>query len=304
MSDSTTAAHEKSGSKKIKAYSLDKSPFFTKSFTRTRVPAMNLALSADLGGGLSTGLTVIAGPSRHFKSNIGLVAVEAYLRNNPDATCIFYDSEFGTPPDYWESQGIDPAKIVHVPIMNIEQLKFDCAQRLDAMTGKEKVIIFIDSVGNLASKKEGDDALKENSAADMTRAKQLKSFFRIVTPYLTQLSIPAVVVAHTYDTQDMFPKKVISGGCLVYGTEIIMADGSLRQIQDVESGELVSTKLGAREVTNTWTPETLAEGTPECYEIEFDDGTQVQCSARHKFLIDGTWVCAEDLVEGQKAELI
>ncbi len=36
------------------------------------------------------------------------------------------------------------------------------------------VIIVVDSVGNLASKKEVDDALEGKSVADMTRAKQMK----------------------------------------------------------------------------------------------------------------------------------
>ena len=77
-------------------------------------------------------------------------------------------------------------------------------------------MIIIDSVGNLASKKEVEDALKGSSAADMTRAKQLKSLFRMVTPHLTLKDIPMVVVNHIYMTQEMYSKPIVSGGTGIY----------------------------------------------------------------------------------------
>jgi hypothetical protein len=80
----------------------------------------------------------------------------------------------------------------------------------------EKVIIVIDSVGNLASKKELEDALNEKSVADMSRAKALKGLFRMITPYLTMKDVPMVVVNHTYMEIGMFPKAVVSGGTGIY----------------------------------------------------------------------------------------
>jgi ribosomal protein L21E len=41
--------------------------------------------------------------------------------------------------------------------MNIEELKFDISKQLQEIKKGDKVIIFIDSVGNLASKKEVKD---------------------------------------------------------------------------------------------------------------------------------------------------
>lgn len=202
----------KAGSVKT-AYLLSESTFFSdRDIVTTSVPAVNIALSGDIDGGLKSGLTVLAGPSRHFKSNLGLVCVSAYLNKYPDAACLFYDSEFGITPDYLKNQGVDPSRVLHIPIMHIEELKFDLSNRLKEIKKGDKVIIFIDSVGNLASKKEVDDALNENSAADMTRAKQLKSFFRIVTPHFTVKDIPCIVINHTYQTQEMYSKAVISGG--------------------------------------------------------------------------------------------
>ena len=84
----------------------------------------------------------------------------------------------------------------------------------------------------------------------------------------------------------------------VEDTEIIMADGSLKKIQDIQIGDSVVTLLGTNEVTQTWDPDTLAEGEPECFEITFEDGSSVVCSDKHQFLIDGKWIKAEDLEIG------
>jgi hypothetical protein len=73
-------------------------------------------------------------------------------------------------------------------------------------------MIVIDSIGNLASKKEVDDALDGKSVADMSRAKQMKSLFRMVTPHLSIKDIPMVVVNHTYKEIGLYPKDIVGGG--------------------------------------------------------------------------------------------
>ena len=98
----------------------------------------------------------------------------------------------------------------------IDELKHDVMSQLQGIERGARVIIVVDSVGNLASKKEVDDALDGKSVADMTRAKQMKSLFRMVTPHLTIKDIPAVVVNHTYKEIGLFPKDVVSGGTGVY----------------------------------------------------------------------------------------
>jgi len=74
----------------------------------------------------------------------------------------------------------------------------------------------IDSVGNLASKKELEDAINEKSVADMSRAKALKGLFRMTTPYLNMKDIPLIAVNHTYMEIGLFPKAVVSGGTGIY----------------------------------------------------------------------------------------
>lgn len=192
---------------------LSQSKFFTKKdMIATSVPAINIALSGRIDGGLTPGLTMFAGPSKHFKTLFSLICAKAYLDKYPEAVLLFYDSEFGTPQAYFTSIGIDMDRVVHTPITDVEQLKFDSMQQLNAIERGDRLIIVIDSIGNLASKKEVEDALDGKSVADMSRAKQLKSLFRMVTPHLTIKDIPMVVVNHTYMEIGMFPKAIVGGG--------------------------------------------------------------------------------------------
>lgn len=193
------------------------SKFFTaKDMIATTVPAINIALSGKINGGFVPGLTIWAGPSKHFKTSFSLLMAKAYMDKYPDSVMLFYDSEFGTPQAYFDSFGIDTSRVLHTPVTDVEELKFDIMQQLGEIKRGDRVIVVIDSVGNLASKKEVQDALNQNSAADMTRAKQLKSLFRMVTPHLNLKDIPLIVVNHTYQTQEMYSKAVVSGGTGIY----------------------------------------------------------------------------------------
>jgi len=192
---------------------LAKSKFFTdKDMIPTAVPAVNIALSGRLDGGLTPGLTMWAGPSKHFKTAFSLLMAKSYMDKYEDSALLFYDSEFGTPQSYFDSFGIDTERVLHTPITDIEQLKFDIMNQLTNLERGEHLIIVIDSIGNLASKKEVEDALDQKSVADMSRAKQVKSLFRMVTPHLSLKDIPMVVVNHTYKEIGMFPKDIVGGG--------------------------------------------------------------------------------------------
>jgi RecA/RadA recombinase len=203
---------------KIKATEvLSKSKFYNeKDQTKTNVPMVNVALSGDIDGGLSSGLTVLAGPSKHFKTSFALMMAGSYLKAHPESVMLFYDSEFGSPQSYFDSFDIDLDRVLHTPITNVEELKFDLVGQLEALERNEKVIVVIDSIGNLASKKELEDAINEKSVADMSRAKALKGLFRMTTPYLAMKNIPILAVNHTYKEIGLFPKDIVGGGTGIY----------------------------------------------------------------------------------------
>jgi RecA/RadA recombinase len=196
---------------------LESSKYFIKQdMISTQIPILNVALGGQLDGGFVPGLTLWAGPSKHFKSMFSLLMAKSYMDKYPEAPMIFYDCEFGTPFSYFESLGIDKTRVLHVPIMNMEEFKFDCMQQLENLERGDRIIFVIDSLGNMSSKKEMDDALDGKSVQDMSRAKQMKSIFRMITPYLNRLDIPMIAVNHVYSESGMFPKTIISGGTGIY----------------------------------------------------------------------------------------
>jgi len=203
---------KKNSTSKYTAVLADSKFFSEKDMIQTKVPIINVALSGKLDGGFTPGLTMFAGPSKHFKTAFSLLMAKSYLDKYPEAVLLFYDSEFGTPQAYFNSFGIDTTRVLHTPITDVEQLKFDIMAQLENIERNERVIIVVDSIGNLASKKEVEDTLNEKSVADMSRAKQLKSLFRMVTPHLTLKNLPMVVVNHTYKEIGMFPKDIVGGG--------------------------------------------------------------------------------------------
>ena len=107
--------------------------FSQQDFAPTQVPMVNVALSGDTEGGLGSGLTVLAGPSKHFKTSFALLMAAAYMKKHPEAIMLFYDSEFGSPQTYFESFDIDTSRILHTPITDVEKLKFDLVSQLEAI---------------------------------------------------------------------------------------------------------------------------------------------------------------------------
>ncbi len=253
---------------------------------QTAVPMLNVALSGSLTGGLTGGVHVVAGPSKHFKSMFVLLMAAAYLKAFDDAVMVFYDNEFGTPLSYFESVGIDTSRVIHCPVTNIENLKFDIVKKLEALKRGQHVVFVLDSAGNIASKKEVEDAIEQKSKADMTRAKALKGLFRIITPHFSILDLPFLVVNHTYTEQ----------GCLTANTKIQMADSTTKKIAEIEVGDVVKTLVGPQIVNQVW--EVEKDDHPSMLRLEFEDGTWVDCTKNHKFLQDGCWVPAESLVVG------
>ena len=221
---------------------LAKSSFFNdKDPIRTELPIVNIAFCGSLDGGLLPGLTVLAGASKSFKTLLGLYCMKAYLKKYPEGVAILYDSEYGVTPDYLASFDIDIDRVIHVPIEDVEQLKFDATKRLNEIDKGDKVFIMIDSIGNLASRKEVEDAENEKSVADMSRAKQLKSLFRIITPKLTGKDIPLVAINHTYKEIGLFPKDVVSGGTgIMYSANQVFI---ITKAQEKEGTELAGWKF-------------------------------------------------------------
>lgn len=268
---------------------LEDSQFFNeKEMVPTVIPALNIALSGELDGGLTDGLLQIAGESKHFKTSFALYLASAFMKKYPEAVLLFYDSEFGSPKEYFKNFDVDTTRVLHCPISNVEELKFDLVNQLENIAREDKVFILVDSIGNLASKKEVDDAKNEKSVADMSRAKQLKSLTRMITPFLTLHQIPCVMVNHVY-------REI---GCLAGDTEIKTMRGHVK-IKDIKVGDIVLTIQGSQKVVHCFGPKDLSKDGKRFLKLTFDDGSEVKCTDNHLFYnAQKEWIKAGDLKVG------
>lgn len=239
----------------------------------TPIPIINVALSGRIDGGMLPGILQLAGPPKHFKTAFGLLMITSFLQSFPDGVVLFYDSEFGTPKSYFNTFNINPENVIHCPVTNIEELKFDITAQLKQLTAEDKIIIFIDSIGNLASLKEVEDAEAQKSVTDMTRAKAIKSLCRIMGPQLVLKNIPMIMINHTYSTLELYASQVVGGGTgTIYNSNDIWIIG--RQ-QEKDSNKDLS---GWNFIINIEKSRTIKEKSKIPVTVTFDSGIQ-KCSA-------------------------
>ena len=221
----------------------------TKELISTGILALDGLLSGSIlnGGILSNRITVFAGESGVGKSFLCYnIAREAQAKG---WNVIYIDTEHSIEEDQLDSFGIDTSPERFMLLRNnvVEELKMMLTQLLDGLkeqkqAGKKvaKTIIFLDSAGQLASRKEVEDAKAGSEKADMTRAKSMASMFRIINSDLGYLNIPMVVTNHTYLTMDMFPKQIMKGGNSLYYTAstIVMLSKAKLKTGDEEETDL------------------------------------------------------------------
>jgi len=249
---------------------VEKSVFFSRTpdMVSTKIPMINVALSGSLTGGLCGGMLTIAGKSKHFKTMYGLFLVSEYLKKHEDSVCVFFDNEFGSPNEYFEKYGIDTSRVIHVPFSTVEELKHKVVSQLDLLEDEDsaKVIFMIDSIGNAASEKEISDARDGENKVDMTRAKQIKSLFRIITAKVKMLDLPFLVINHTYDTQTFISTEKMSGGTgIEYNSDNIWFIG---RKQTKDSGEVIGYKFSI----NVYKSRKVREKTNIPIEVTWEDG--------------------------------
>lgn len=184
----------------------------------SHIPILNLMLSGHLTGpkaGLYTGITQIAGLSKTFKSAVCVELAKDFLdKYGDDGLVYLFDCEFGIENIMKSVLKDHQGRYVQDPFRNIEELTQKMVQLInnDAITKDTPLLIIIDSVSMIASKKEIENSLTENSAQDMTRPKSINAFFRQITPLVKLKGIACLIINSTYDTITMYPQRVLKGG--------------------------------------------------------------------------------------------
>jgi len=179
---------------------------------------LNACLTASLFGGYPNNRAVaLAGPSGTGKTFLTLNAVKQAQQMG--YSIVYYDSENAVDRELVEKFGIDTSTFRYEPCNTVQEFRMSVTNLTDMLLAQKKkgvelpkIMIVLDSAGNLATQKEIDDARSGSDKSDMTRAKLLKSTFRILMTKLGICKIPFLFTNHTYMTQDLFAKQVGGGG--------------------------------------------------------------------------------------------
>lgn len=201
-------------------------------FLSTGVYLLDACLSGKLlNGGISTNrISCVAGESGAGKSFV-CYSVVKNAQKSDGYSVIYIDTEQSIDLEDLPNYGIDNSldKFRLIRSNKVEDVNMLLTQLIDDLKQQKldgyelpKLLIVIDSLGQMASNKEKEDLLAGNIKQDMTKAKALGSMFRSINTDLGYLEIPLLVANQTYMTMDMFSVEKLRGGNgLLYSASVI-----------------------------------------------------------------------------------
>jgi len=179
----------------------------------------NALLSGSIHGGLPANkITALAGESATGKTYFLMGIVKNFLDANPDSGVVYFESESAITKNMVTDRGIDPDRMVIVPVTTVQEFRTQAIKILDRYMEQDvdirrPLFLCLDSLGMLSTTKEVEDTSDGKETRDMTRAQVLKAAFRVLTLKLGKAKVPMVVTNHTYDSMgSMFPTKEMGGG--------------------------------------------------------------------------------------------
>ena len=186
-------------------------------FIDTGSYVFNALLSGSIYGGLPANkITALAGESATGKTFFLMGIVKNFLDSDPSAGVIYFESESAITKQMVIDRGIDPERMVILPVTTVQEFRTQSLKVLDSYlmkADKRPMLMCLDSLGMLSTTKEVEDTSEGKETRDMTRAQVLKAAFRVLTLKLGKAKIPMVITNHTYDVVgSMFPTKEMGGG--------------------------------------------------------------------------------------------
>ena len=209
--------------------------------------SLNALLSGSMYGGVpSNKITCLAGSESVGKTFFALSIAKNFLDINKDGLILYFESEGALTSGMIKERGLDPDRFVMFPVATVEEFRTQCIKIIEGVPKETKVMIFLDSLGNLSTRKEMEDSASGSDKRDMTRAQMIRGTFRTLALKLSTKNIPLIITNHTYDkVGSMFPSKEISGGGgIKYAASVIVTLGK-RKVKDGTEvlGNIIKCKL-------------------------------------------------------------
>jgi hypothetical protein len=230
----------------------------------------------------------------HHNTFFCLSIMKTFLQENENGLVIVFDSENAINKSRLEQHDFDMSRISHLPVHNLLDFKQQSVKLInkintDYKPGEYKFLLILDSLGNLPTIKELNDAEKGSDKADFTRSKEIRSIFRMITPKLSIHNIPFLVTNHSYT----------SVGCLTEGNKVIIKGPFgipiKKDISKITVKDKVKTMFGWQNVTGTFKYNNIDK---DLYEIDLGN-IKIKCTENHKFLVK----CNDEFIWKKTLEL-
>jgi RecA/RadA recombinase len=190
---------------------------------------LNAALSGSLFGGMPNRRSLtFAGVEGSGKTYLAL----SICRNAQAMgyTIIYCDSEGGIDIEFVRRLGVDTKKFRIEQISTIEEFATFTAKLNETLKGYRdkglappKVMVVLDSLGNLSSTKEKEDTTEGSGKRDMTKQQAIRRTFRVVGNDFAKNAVPFIICNHVYDSIGSFfgGKTISGGGGILYNSSMI-----------------------------------------------------------------------------------
>jgi len=254
-------------------------------FIDTGSYAFNGLISGSIYKGLPNNKVLgLGGEQATGKTYFAISILGFWLTANPTGLVYYFETEGAVTSEMLiERLGEEQAsRILVIPINTVQEFKNQGSLILDEYknTPKENrypYFFVLDSLGMLSTTKEMSDAINENPVQDMTRAKEVKAAFRLLTRAASRFGVPMIVTNHVYAQigSTSHTKSHGGGSGLLYAASII-ADLSKRKDKDTADehvGNIIHVKQSKGRLTK--------EGSMIDCKLSFTKGL-----SRHYYLID------------------
>ena len=143
----------------------------------------------------------------------------------------YLDSEGAMTKDFFSRIGGDPSKMIIRQVNTVSEVSQIVLTLLDTLIEQQKeygdhnkYIIVIDSLANISTTKEVNDTAGGSEKVDMTRSKEWRKFFRVVSVKLAETATPLIACNQVYASQDMFNpgNRQATGGGIAYNSSVTL----------------------------------------------------------------------------------
>lgn len=188
-------------------------------FIDTGCYSFNALVSGSLTKGIpGNKILGLAGDPSTGKTMFALNFVRSFLNEHPDGVCIYFDTESAITTEMLITRGINPKQVAIVGSSVVEEFRNQAVKILDKyvelpQNERKPMILVLDSLGMLSTRKEVGDITEGKDTRDMTRAQVIKAAFRVLTLKLGKAGVPMIVTNHTYNVVGAYvPTKAQGGG--------------------------------------------------------------------------------------------